>query len=321
MLIYKVLDLFSGMGGFSYGFSNNGFKTTGVDIKEEAGLSYKKLTKGDFILSDLHSELIQDNEYDIIIGGPPCRPWSPINTTKRGLEHPDYTLVSRFLAHIKYHKPRLFIMENVPTLSNDLTLNELISSTKEMGYSVDKVMVTYSKFGASVKRTRLIILGLLESEVSSIIWKLNSIARKPRTVRQSISSLRDKNYGDVPDHVWPNLKTIRKYQSYYKTGKYGWHILKWDEPAPSFGNVMKTYTLHPDSSFENGYLRPISVAEGARIMGFNETFCFPDSISIGKRYQMIVDSVSPVFSDFIAPVAFDILAGENDYVSSPKQYF
>jgi DNA (cytosine-5)-methyltransferase 1 len=308
------------MGGFSYGFANNGFKTTGVDIKEEAGLSYKELIMGDFILSDLHSELIDDKEYDIIIGGPPCRPWSSINITKRGMEHPDYTLVSKFLAHIRYHKPKLFIMENVPPLSNDSTLIELISSTKELGYSVDKVKVTYSNFGASVKRTRLIILGILDSEINSFLWQMNTNPKKPGTVRDSISYLQAKEYGSVPDHVWPNLTTIGKYENYYKTGKYGWRILKWDEPAPSFGNVMKTYTLHPNSSFENGYLRTISVAEAARIMGFPESFRFPDNIPMGKRYQMIVDSVSPVFSDVLAHVAYNILTGDVDYVSNTKQY-
>ena len=178
MLTFKVLDLFSGMGGFSYGFANEGFKTTGVDIKEVAGISYKKLTRGDFILSDLRYDLINDKEYDIIIGGPPCRPWSSINITKRGTEHPDYTLVLRFLAHINYHRPKLFIMENVPPLANDAILSELISSTRKLGYSVDKVKVTYSNFGASVKRTRLIISGILDSEISSFFWKMNSQTRK-----------------------------------------------------------------------------------------------------------------------------------------------
>ncbi|EQB68508.1 MAG: hypothetical protein AMDU5_GPLC00010G0048 [Thermoplasmatales archaeon Gpl] len=316
---FEVLDLFSGMGGFSYGFANNGFKTTGVDIKEEAEISYKKLTKGDFVISDLHSSMIRDKEYDIIIGGPPCRPWSPMNTTKRGLTHPDYTLVSKFLAHIKYHTPKLFIMENVPPLSKDSTLIDLISSTKKMGYSVDMVNVIYSDFGASVKRKRLLILGMLNSEVNVFISKMNFNLKKAKTVRDSISYLQKCDYGSVPDHVWPNLKTIRNYEEYYKTGKYGWRILNWDEPSPSFGNVMKTYTLHPDSSFKKGYLRTISVAESARIMGFPKSYCFPDNITMGKKYQMIVDSVSPVFSNVLAKVSYSILTGDVNFVSSRKQ--
>lgn len=315
-----MLDLFSGMGGFSYGFAKNGFETTGVDIKEEAEISYKELTGGDFILSDLHSKIIQDKEYDIIIGGPPCRPWSSINVTKRRLDHPDYILVSRFLAHIKYNKPELFIMENVPPLGRDPTLIEMISSTRKMGYSVNKMKVTYSNFGASVKRTRLIILGSLNTDASTFLGQLNSFSRTPGTVRDSISYLKNKDYGSEPDHVWPHLKTIGKYEKYYKTGKYGWRLLKWDDPAPSFGNVMKTYTLHPDSSFENGFLRTISVKEAAGIMGFPKTFRFPGKIPMGKQYQMIVDSVSPVFSDVLARMTYSMLTGEVKNVSSPEQY-
>ncbi|MEM0133675.1 MAG: DNA cytosine methyltransferase [Thermoplasmatales archaeon] len=317
---FKVLDLFSGMGGFSHGFSIEGFKTTGVDIREEAGISYKELTKGDFILSDLRSDLIDDNGYDIIIGGPPCRPWSSINVTKRRTEHPDYTLISRFLAHISHNRPKLFIMENVPPLSNDPILTDLITSTRKLGYSVDKMKVTYSNFGASVKRTRLIISGIIDSEISGFFWKINSQMRNAKTVRDSIFCLHDKKYNSVPDHVWPNLKTIRRYEEYYKSGKYGWRILKWDEPAPSFGNVMKTYTLHPNSSFERDYLRAISVAEAARIMGFPKGFVFPSNIPMGKRYQMIVDSVSPDFSVALAKVAYNFLNGEIDYVPEQKQY-
>lgn len=314
----KVLDLFSGMGGFSYGFARNGFKITGADIKGEAELSYKKLTNGDFIRSDLRSELISDSEYDIIIGGPPCRPWSSINTNKRGSKHPDYTLISRFLEHIRYHKPKLFVMENVLPLAKDPTLIKLISSTIAMGYSVDKLRVTYSDFGASVKRTRLIILGLLGTNIGTLLGEITSALEKPKTVRDAIFYLKDKEYGSVPDHVWSNLKTIEKYKNYYKTGKYGWRILKWDESAPSFGNIMKTYTLHPDSSFDTGNLRAISVAEAARIMGFPKFFHFPENISIGKRYQMIVDSVSPVFSNVLAHSVESVLTGNVNYVSTTE---
>ncbi len=320
MQIFKVLDLFSGMGGFSYGFAHEGFQTTGVDIKEEAGLSYQHLNKGKFILSDLHNELIGDRDYDVIIGGPPCRPWSSVNTIKRGENHPDYTLVRKFLEHIRYLKPRLFIMENVPPLAKDSILSELISSTKDMGYSVDKIKVTYSNFGASVKRTRLIISGILESDVSSFLRSLNFETIKAGTVRDSISDLQDKDYGSLPDHIWPNLTTIRSYEKYYKSGKYGWRILKWNEPAPSFGNVMKTYTLHPNSSFEKGYFRTISIAEAARIMGFPQSFAFPGKIPMGKRYQMIVDSVSPIFSSVMAKITNNFLKGEFDYVSDENRY-
>ena len=57
--------------------------------------------------------------------------------------------------------------------------------------------------------------------------------------------------GEIQDHDYPNFRTIEKYRKYYETGKYGWYKLEWEKPAPSFGNVTKTYILHP-SSWNNG---------------------------------------------------------------------
>lgn len=314
---YRVLDLFSGMGGFSRGFSEVGFDTTGVDIKEEAGRTYSQLTGGKFLRTDLHNNTVDGDEYDIIIGGPPCRPWSSINVTRRGERHPDYSLVSTFLSHILMHKPKMFLMENVPPLGNDAIFKQLVNTTRSIGYSVGKLKSTYSDFGASVRRTRLLVAGTLDSDINSFFWLLNTHKKSFSTVRDAIYDLRDVSYGERRDHVWPHLNTIEKYKRYYETGKYGWRILDWEEPSPSFGNVMKTYTLHPDSSFERGDYRTISVLEASRIMGFPKDFEFPVGIPIGKRYQMIVDSVSPDFSRVVAVSLINFL--EEDFESVYKK--
>ncbi len=78
--------------------------------------------------------------------------------------------------------------------------------------------------------------------------------------------------------------------------------MRWDEPAPSFGNVMKTYVLHPDSDLEIGRYRPVSVLEVSRIMGFNHGLTFPQGLGMTSRYQMLADSVSPIFSSVLARV-------------------
>jgi DNA (cytosine-5)-methyltransferase 1 len=111
----------------------------------------------------------------------------------------------------------------------------------------------------------------------------------------------------LPDHVWPELRTINKYRKYYKTGKYGWYILDWKEPAPSFGNVMKTYILHPDA-FNGRRTRVISVKEALLIMGYDSRFRFPQDYGLGARYQMVVDSVSPTFSYPAAKVTEEIIS-------------
>ena len=100
------------MGGFSRGFSELGADCTGVDLNLHSKESYRVLTGGKFINANLHTDMIEDDAFDIIIGGPPCRPWSSINVTRRGINHPDYNLVNMFLQHVELNMPEIFIMEN-----------------------------------------------------------------------------------------------------------------------------------------------------------------------------------------------------------------
>ena len=74
---------------------------------------------------------------------------------------------------------------------------------------------------------------------------LKQLKETPATVGQTIGKYEQYAERAIPDHEWPQLRTIDKYRSYYESGKYGWSKLKYDEYAPSFGNVMKTYILHP----------------------------------------------------------------------------
>ncbi|MEM0288088.1 MAG: DNA cytosine methyltransferase [Nitrososphaerota archaeon] len=294
----RVLDLFCGAGGLSLGFKKAGFQVTGVDILEDAGQTYRLNMKNDgkFIQADLSRE-IMDGQYDIIIGGPPCKPWSSVNTVKRGKVHRDYELLSRFFDHVEYHLPRIFILENVPPVANDETLSKHIKRLVKLGYSVSGRIIAYSEYGAPTRRRRFILFGTRESDAYVFFDMLSSHLQPAKTVRDAIWKLRDRERGEVADHVWPELRTIPKYMEKYEHGKFGWYILKWDEPAPSFGNVMKTYILHPDALNGNGKpSRVISVKEASLIMGFDTNFIFPENVGLGLKYQMIADAVSPVFS-------------------------
>ena len=96
-------------------------------------------------------------------------------------------------------------------------------------------------------------------------------------------------------------------RKYYETGKFGWYILKWEEPAPSFGNVSKTYILHPNA-FNGGPKRVISVKEALLIMGFDNDFRFPERTGIKRGYQMVADAVSPVFAYVSASIIKEMLS-------------
>ncbi|MGC8645846.1 MAG: DNA cytosine methyltransferase [Thermoplasmata archaeon] len=295
----SVLDLFSGMGGFSQGFAEAGFSVTGVDLAEDAGKVYRRLPNSKFVNADLSIELIEGN-YDYVIGGPPCKPWSSVNLTRRGDEHRDYKLVKKFADNVLSVSPRGFILENVPPLRNDLQFLTQMKRLEHAGYSVDIRVYRYSDYGAATSRRRMFAVGLKGLDIASFIRNLESEMAPAKTVENAIIRYRNYPFGRHPDHKWPNLKTIYKYADYYDTGKFGWTILEWSKPAHSFGNVMKTYTLHPDSDPRSENPRVVSPLEVSRIMGFNHGFRFPSGITLGRKYQMLADSVSPVFSEKIA---------------------
>jgi len=305
----KVLDLFCGAGGLALGFRRAGFNVTGVDISPVAGQTFTFNDSGAFIQADLARELIS-GDYDVIIGGPPCRPWSAVNTTKRGRAHQDYRLIERFFLHVKHNLPEIFLMENVPALANDTIFKDCIRRIHALGYSVAYKIISYADFGAPTRRRRMIVFGTRAGDASLFFAKLTKYRRPPVTVRDVIWWLKDMPRGGYPDHIWPDLRTVDRYREYYTTGKFGWYVLRWDEPAPSFGNIMKTYILHPDSfNGSGGTARVISVREALLIMGFDSRFRFPDGTGMSVRYQMIADAVSPVFSSAAAQVIREIYHG------------
>ena len=301
----KVLDLFCGAGGLALGFKNAGFEVTGVDISKYTKDIFTLNKTGEVITTDLSTKLIR-TKYDIIVGGPPCKPWASVNVTRRGKKHKDYRLLSRFFRHIECQQPTIFLLENVPPLTSDKTFVMYMERLKKCGYSIMKQVIKFANFGAPTSRRRLIVFGIINGDAQIFFEKLPKHRKNAKTVRDVIWHLKDKDRGEVPDHIWPELKTIHKYRKYYETGKFGWYILKWNEPAPSFGNIMKTYILHPDG-FNGIPPRVISVREALLIMGFDKNFQFPDGMGIGAKYQMTADAVSPIFSCSVANAIKEIL--------------
>lgn len=244
-------------------------------------------------VSNLYNQT-HNGGYDVVTGGPPCKPWSVVNVTRRGdQQYGNFTLLARFVTHVLRNRPNLFLMENVPPARKDA--ERLSARLEKRGYSVEAQVVRYSDFGAATSRQRLILFGSRRGDATSFFEELSRYKRPPRTVRDAIGHLARVQYGEVPDHVYPDFQTIENYIDYYETGKFGWALLNWDRPAPSFGNVVKTYTLHP-SSWKSAPPRVISVREALCLMGFPEKYAFPPGMGMGRRYQMVADSVSPVFS-------------------------
>lgn len=154
----EVLDLFAGCGGLALGFEAAGFKTIGFEMNPDAAITYKTNLKGDCLVE----KLSLDSNYptaEIVIGGPPCQPFSVggnqqgINDSRNGFPF--------FIDAIRKVRPKVFMFENVRGLlySNKWYLELIIEELESLGYKTNYQLLNAVNYGVPQNRERLFLVG------------------------------------------------------------------------------------------------------------------------------------------------------------------
>jgi len=162
----RILDLYCGMGGLSLGFALalENPEISGYDIDacavETYNLNLSKLGCKAYASDLLKKEL--DGEWDLVIGGVPCQPFSVANISKGGEKHRLYPTFPRFFHFVMKLKPKAFLMENVKGLVSrkhkHLLERELSLVSRE--YFVEYAVLNAADYGVPQKRERLFLLGI-----------------------------------------------------------------------------------------------------------------------------------------------------------------
>ncbi|MDT2806986.1 DNA cytosine methyltransferase [Vagococcus lutrae] len=195
---YKILDLFSGAGGFSKGFDSvEGFTTVlALDFNKSALETFKhNFPDADTIHGDITSddikksvvELAKKKKVNMIIGGPPCQGFSN-KGKKLGLADPRNFLFLEYLNIVELLKPELFVIENVKSIlsaADGFFIKQIKQKVNELGYIIDYKVLTASNFGVPQNRERAIIIA---SKTKKIKLPEKS-TEKIETVRDAISDL------------------------------------------------------------------------------------------------------------------------------------
>tara|TARA_B100000989_G_C19495328_1_gene451729 strand:- start:526 stop:1518 length:993 start_codon:yes stop_codon:yes gene_type:complete len=155
---YTAIDLFAGCGGLALGFESNGFKTIGYEMDHDAVQTYNNNLSGNC------EEIFLDNktkfkEADIVIGGPPCQPFS-VNGKQLGLKDSRDGFPA-FISAISNVKPSVFMFENVKGMMyrNKNYLLEITEELKGLGYTVQAKVLNASNFLVPQNRERLFVVG------------------------------------------------------------------------------------------------------------------------------------------------------------------
>jgi len=172
----KILDLFSGLGGFSLGLERTGrYKTVAFcEIDKYCTLLLQKHWKGVKIYNDVKKITKEGFEADgiespdIITGGFPCQPFSVAGKQKGTSD--DRHLWPEMFRIIKAFKPRFVIGENVPGIVNiqdGVVFETVCTDLESQGYEVQPFNIPAAAVGAPHQRKRIWIIATLADSVSN----------------------------------------------------------------------------------------------------------------------------------------------------------
>lgn len=212
---FRILDLFCGAGGFSYGMEKNPhFKTViSLDNDPYVGETFKRnmpdcnVFIGDITSSEMKRKITEESKrlgVNMIIGGPPCQGYSN-KGKKLGLQDPRNFLFREYLSFVQELQPEVFVIENVKTLlstSNGWFKDEIVNTIKGLGYFVSYGVLNASLFGVPQARERAIFICSKHKEIHLPIGSADSLV----TIRDAISDLAYLNSGEgefAQDYINP----------------------------------------------------------------------------------------------------------------------
>jgi len=171
---YRAIDLFSGAGGLSLGFS------------AAFGHCFTPVWANDIVLSEAQSynanfgehchvgdivDILNDGRWrvppaDVVIGGPPCQGFSLLNKNRKG--DPRRQLWRPFLEAVQRSSAKVFVMENVPQLLGTAEHDAIVAEANRLGFSVTSAKLCAADYGVPQIRYRAFIIGARGIEPSTV---------------------------------------------------------------------------------------------------------------------------------------------------------
>lgn len=153
-----VIDLFAGCGGLSLGFEALGYRTIGYEMNSDAASTYNRNLLGECVVEKLSLDFTYPDA-QIVIGGPPCQPFS-VGGNQKGNQD-GRNGFPFFVDAIRKVKPGIFLFENVRGLlyTNKWYFDLIIKELAALGYKIEYRLLNSVDFGVPQNRERLFLIG------------------------------------------------------------------------------------------------------------------------------------------------------------------
>jgi DNA (cytosine-5)-methyltransferase 1 len=287
-----VLDLFAGCGGLALGFEAAGFHTIGFEMDSDACETYAANLHGPCHNTTLTPASDLGEKADVIIGGPPCQPFS-VGGLQEGLRDKRNGFPA-FISAVERYSPRVFIFENVRGMlyRNKAYFDQVLDQLAALGYRVQYSLLNAVSYGVPQRRERLFVVGHLGT------WEW------PRPCKQAFTA------GDAVGDIAPTIPEGSK----FLTASMDRYVAKYEKASKCvrprdlhLGEPSRTVTCRNLNGatgdmlrvrLADGRRRRLVVREGARLQGFPDWFAFHGSE--GSQFNQIGNAVPPLLAKAIA---------------------
>lgn len=355
MIQYNIVDLFAGVGGLSYGFSKLSQFNIIVanEIEKDISTAYKlnhpdvKMLNCDIndLTEDILKEVLNGQNVDIIVGGPPCQSYSTLG--KRQMDD-RANLFMQYKRVLKILQPTAFVFENVVgilSMDKGKLFNRIQTEFAQLGYMLKYSVLDAVNYGVPQHRERVILVGFKGNNIFEYPKPTHGDGLKPFvTLKDAIGDLpvlksgEKKNFysggitNEFLEFVRSNATDVLEEHSSPKNGE---HLIKIMEalkdgqskddlpesirPKSGYGNTYaKLWWERPSTTITRNFACPsssrcihprdsraMSIREGARLQSFPDDYKFYGSD--GTKRLEIGNAVPPLLSIAIAKQMLEAL--------------
>ena len=297
-----VLDLFAGCGGLALGFESNGFETLGFEMDTDCCETYKKNLKGDCINIKLTRDFIFPKA-QIVIGGPPCQPFS-VGGLQKGIKDARDGFPS-FISAVEQCNPDIWMFENVRGLmyKNKNYLDSIILELEKLDYTIEYKLLHAVHYGVPQNRERMIVVGHRGN------FEFPKCQVEKVTAGEAVGDLIHL-FDENSKFLTPSMDAyVAKYEKASKC--INPRDLHLDRPARTITcrNMAGATGDMQRVALPDGRRRRLTVREGARLQSFPDWFEFVGTET--SRYNQVGNAVPPL-------MAYELAKSFRKYLESSK---